>query len=377
LNRFPTFTAWFEGASLWLGEHLGLGLGRGARRFDTAIFLRQLASTLRAGIPLPQGLAFIGEEYGPRIRRKRADVRQRVESGEALSRAVDTLPENWLPRPARAAIAAAEQSGTLPAMLEVLAAESEQQAAFRARVRNVLVYPIAVLILGLIVIVTIVWKVVPTFAALYATLGHELPNATRFTIRLANFFAIYAGPLLWIVLLFGLWQIMGTLNSGLPLVPGSRLRRLLGRLPVARTVLAAIAEVRFSRTLALLLEAGLPLPRALEFCAAAVGGGENGATLIAASRRIEAGEKPSEVLGGLPFLSPAFLWFLGGAERRGDFVEVTRAMADVAEQRFRTSLELAQRVLEPACILALGLFVGLVVVATYVPMFALLPYIGN
>ena len=102
-----------------------------------------------------------------------------------------------------------------------------------------------------------------------------------------------------------------------------------------------------------------------------------GRTIVEAARRIRDGERPSEALRGLVFLSPAYVWFLAGSEERGDFLDVTRAMTETAEERLTIRLEAAERLLEPVATVLLGLVVGAVVVGLYEAMFTIIAHVGN
>lgn len=369
-----------ESASSSPRKLMGWALGRvaGVTRgklvfFDPTLVFRQLASMLRSGVGLPQALGYLAEEFDGRVNARLLAVRDRVEGGEPLSAALAQLPTRWLPIETLAAIAAGERTGRLPEVLDGLARERELALSFTARMRGVVVYPLLLLLLASGVLGLVLGRVIPTFAALYAALGSTLPWGTRVVIAAW-------GPVVMPLVLVSAWLLARAARAwfdpALPILPfglGSTLGR---RLPFFRGIHLSLLEMRFARTLALLLEAGVPMPDAIDLTAAVIGRSDDATALADAARRVRDGVRPSEALAGLPFLSPSFLFFLGDSEKRGDFVEVARAMAVAAEERFESRVDVATRVLEPAAIVAVGALIGFVVVHLYAPLFGLYGKVG-
>jgi type II secretory pathway component PulF len=374
-DRLPTFAAAVRALRELRGQIADL-LHRAptSLRLDPLVLLRELSAMLRSGVALPQALLFVGDSFGPVGRRRLDRVRARVESGERLSEALASLPSWVAPPPLRAAVAAGERCGRLPELLEEIAEEHERLTALDRRVRSFFLYPIVVLLLASCILYILAWKVTPILATLYEGLGATLPRLTVVVYRLGGRFAT------WLALGLLALLVYQVATFGRPPRLGSTTpfgRLLAWRLPLVRGLHRALVELRFARTLRLLLEAGVALPEALDLCEPVVADGEAGVAVVGAARRIRDGERPSAALGGLSFLSPAFLWFLAGSEARGDFLDVTRAMAEAAEERFLTRLELLERLVEPVGTVLLGLVVGAVVIAAYQPMFGLITQVGN
>ncbi len=360
-DLFPTLSAilsWFSRRDQGSGSPVTV---HALKRFDAGVFYRQTASMLRSGIPLSQALSFLVEEFRPAVGGNVDAVRQRVESGQPLSRALEEFPEAWVRPEDRAAVAAGERCGRLPDVLQTLASDQERWTAFRDRIRGVLAYPTTVCVLAVLIAFIILWKVVPTFAALYASLRVPLPGTTRIVIAASNVVAtnMFVLVLAWLVWHFWLRK------------------RFAHRLPIVRSLHRSVAELRFARLLALLLPAGVPLDEALALCEASAGNHDDARQLREAAERIRSGERPSEALRGLEFLSPVFLWFLKDSEVRGDFVAVAEAMSDAAEERHVAQMDFIQRIAEPLSILFLGLVIGILVMALYTPMFRLILHVGN
>jgi type II secretory pathway component PulF len=373
MDYFPTFTAFFRSLKQLPQRFPRLSSGR-LLRFDASMLFRQLASMLHSGVPLPQALAFLTDEFSAKVGRKIEAVRSRVEQGEPLSAALEELPNAWVSGAWRTAVAAGERSGRLPEVLDQLAEEGERLQEIGRKLRSVLVYPLSVLLFAGLIVSVIMWKTIPVLAALYRSLGAALPFGTVLIEQSWDYLRV---PYFALVLLLLAHIVARTLmpNARLPL---SWLGEMITpSLPIARGLRQSAIEVRFARTLRLLLDAGLALPEALDLCEGVVSDTKAGRQIGAAARRIRGGELPSHALGEVDAVAPAFLWFLAGSEQRGDFLDVTAAMAQAAEERFATRVDLAERVLEPASIVTIGVIIGFAVVHFYWPMFRLIGVVGN
>jgi general secretion pathway protein F len=371
-----------------------------ANRFEPQVFFRELASMLRSGIALPEALTFSAESFPAPVRHRLDQVRDQVTQGQALSEALSLLPEAWAPKVLRATVAAGERCGRLPELLEELAREQERLAALNRRVRAVLVYPLAVLAFAGMTLYPIMQSL-PVLRHSFSKTGTPFPWPVDLLVRLYPVLGLLA-IIITVVLIMIVFSIVkpswaGSLSLAAPqlrpfkllarvvkpIINGlSRLGTMLVELttiwlPMLRGLRRALLEVRFARTLGVLIAADVPLDQALELCRDVVGDQRAGHELIESAAAIRDGTRPSEALHGLQFLSPAFLWFIAGSEHRGDFVEVVSAMAETAEERFLTRLEAIERVLEPAGTVVVGVIVGSMVVALYHAMYSLVGAVGS
>lgn len=366
---FPTFSGWIMSINYYFWVWVGLPM-----RFDSLQMLRELAAMLRSGVPLDRAAELVGEGRGRSVRNGMRAVSERVAAGEPFSEALSSLPRRWVPDVVRSSVAAGERSGRLPEMLDEIAVEYERLVLIDRRIRSVLVYPMWVMVLAVIVTYILMWKVMPVFATFYEGMGVDPPLLAR----LVRATWIYAGPFLMIAVPVGFFFLMRSIKFRNQFKGTSGLfKGLAWNLPGVRGLRSALIEVRFARSLRVLVKAGVPLPEALDLCEEIVADDHAGQAIVEACRRIRGGERPSEALRGLTFLSPAFLWFLTDTEKRGDFVEVTSAMADAAEARFLTRVEVIQSLLEPAITTALGVIVGIVVIAMYQLFFQVTTVSGN
>jgi type II secretory pathway component PulF len=366
-EHFPTFVS----LPRKIAEAFGFVSAR-ARLFDPLVLMRELASMLRAEIPLPQALAIVAEGQTPRVQARLGEVRERVESGESLSSALEALPSRWVPAVLRAAVAAGERSGRLPELLDEVAGELERLSLLDRRLRGIMVYPVCVLLLTVLVFHIVLWKVIPVYATLYEGLGATLPWLLQLVVKAWRVIDFLSPLIILLVAAYLVYALVRPRGLG----PSTPIGRFLARhTPVLRDLRRSLLEVRFARTLRSLLDAGLPLPQALDLCEPVVADDRAGSEIVAACRRIRDGAPPSEALHELRFLSPAFLWFLRDTERRGDFIDVTAAMADAAEQRFIARVEVVSRVAEPVSVVALGVMVGAVVISIYQTIFGIIPLV--
>lgn len=360
---FPTFSAMTMSINGLFWRTVAIPMG-----FDLPQMFRELASMLDSNVPLDRALTLVSEGRNQRVRMRMNRVRERVEAGEPLSEALAALPRKWAPDVIRSTIAAGERAGRLPELLREIVLEYERLGLIDRRLRSIFIYPLVVLLFGTICVYVIMWKVMPVFASLYSALGYDLP----FLARAVRSIWTITGPILMIVVPVALYFTVRSVNRRLKFKGASGpFQGLAWKLPVVRGLRRALIEVRFARSLRVLISAGVPLPDALDLCENIVADDLAGQAIVDSCRRIREGETPSKALRGLRFLSPAFLWFLTDTEARGDFIEVTSAMAEAAEDRFLTRVEVVERFLEPATTVALGLVIGTVVIAVYQVLFKL------
>jgi general secretion pathway protein F len=366
-------------------------------RFEPQVFYRELASMLRSGITLPEALTFTAESFPASVRRRLDVVRDQVTLGQALSEALSLLPEPWAPEVVRATVAAGERCGRLPELLEELAKEQERLAVLNRRIKAVLIYPLAVLAFAGLTLYPIM-RSLPVLRHSFSMTGTPFPWPADLLVRLYPVLGMLT-IVIAVVLIMIVFSVVRPSWSGAvalatqelkpplklmasmirPISKGLRLlvEASTGWFPFLGGLRRALLEVRFARTLGVLVAAEVPLDEGLELCREVVGDQRAGAELIESAEAIRDGVRPSQALRGLRFLSPAFLWFIAGSEQRGDFVEVIGAMAETAEERFLARLEAVERILEPAGTVVVGIIVGSMVVALYHAMYSLVWAVGS
>jgi type II secretory pathway component PulF len=341
-------------------------------RYEPTVLLRQLASMLRRQVPMPQALGFIAEDFSGATAARLTEMRERIVDGEALSVALGALPQRWAPPSFRAAIAAGEASGRLPEVLDALADERGRLKLLAGRLRGAMLYPAIVLFVAILSVSTIAPISIPVFRAMSGAGGSDVSGVASWPLWV---FSVMRWSMPALALLIAL-EIFSVFFWRVRFLPFGRFGIFLAdHLPIARSLRLSLLELRFARLFRLLLDAGVPLSDALLHCCEALGDHYLGDHLVEAAAKVRDGQRPSEVLGGLEFLSPTFLYFLNSAEERGDFLDLTAAMAETAEERFLERVDLVERIAEPLAIVLIGIVVGFVLVQSFMPILSVTQWV--
>ena len=320
---------------------------------------RQLSTLLVSGVPVVEALKTLSEESTGYWKGLLIDVREKVSAGASLSRALGSysgiFPESFVTM-----VSAGEQSGTLDKVLDRLAGFLEKQASIKAQVKIAMIYPIMMVCVGFIVMSFLFTFVIPKIVKIFEDTKSALPFITVVLIAISNFFVHY-----WWLLAC----LAAVLTAGIRKVYRTRrdlIDRAMLRLP--GDVLQSLYYTRFSRTLGFLLEGGLPMLRALDLSAKAIGNSVYEKRVRDAVKRVAEGARLSSSLEGFP---PVLLQLIATGEKSGRIAEVLNKAADSYEEVFGRSVKKALSLLEPAMILAMGFVVSFIVLAVLLPMFQL------
>lgn len=333
-----------------------------------AVFTRQFAVMIDAGLPLVQCLDALGkqEEDGRFAAAIRA-VRSDVEDGSTLADALRAHPRSF-DRLYTSMVAAGEAGGVLDTILERLAAHVEKQAALRGQLRSAMTYPLTVLSIAAVVVGVILWKVIPTFAALFEGLGAALPLPTRLVVAAGDWFAAGA-PLLG----------LGALGAALAFrryYATRRGRRVIDgavlRAPLVGGIARRTAVARFCRTLSALLGAGVPILESLDVTAGAAGNAVVEEAVRKTRAAIERGESVAAPLRGTRVFPALVTQMIHVGETTGALDSMLAKVADFYEEEVDRAVTGMTALLEPAVVAVLGIVVGGIVVAMYLPVFELI-----
>lgn len=319
---------------------------------------RQLSTMLSAGVPLLDALKSLSDESAGAWKSLLLDVRERVSSGASLSRALQDT--NIFPDFYTNMVAAGEQSGTLDRILPRLADFLDKQADLEGRVRTALIYPTFMICISFIVISFLFAFVIPKIVGIFNNYNAVLPLVTRILIFVSNFFINYWW-LIITVLGAAVFTVKRTHTKNRQLIDGLLLR-------VPGNVVQSLYYGRFARMLGLLLNAGLPILKAIGLASKSVGNTKLQASLLTAERKVMEGANLSSSLEGFP---PIFVQLVATGEKTGKLPEVLNRAADSYEEEFSRRVQRLLSVLEPAMILIMGLVVGFIVFAVLLPMFQL------
>jgi len=342
--------------------------GRGVPSKNLAIFTRQFSVMIDAGLPLVQCLDILGRQESHKafagiILKTREDVEGGASLADAMRkhpRAFDALYTNM--------VAAGEAGGILDTILKRLATYIEKNVRLKAQVKSAMIYPVAVMVIAAVVVAVILWKVIPTFAALFAGLGAQLPLPTRIVIWLSNRFVTFMPFVIGgaIAGSFAFRQYYAT-HNGRRVVDG-----LLLRLPVLGIILRKVAVARFCRTLSTLLSSGVPILDGLEITAKTAGNAVIEDAVMHTRSSIERGETVSAPLASTKVFPPMVTQMINVGETTGALDMMLSKIADFYEEEVDTAVAGLLTLLEPIMIAFLGVVVGGIVISMYLPIFDLI-----
>ena len=344
------------------------GLSRKVSARSLAIFTRQFSVMIDAGLPLVQCLELLAKEEPDKrladaIDKVKADVEGGSSLAEAMSRrphAFDGLYTNM--------VAAGEAGGILDTILQRLSTFIEKQAKLAAQVKSAMIYPAVVMSIAVIVVMVILWKVIPTFTALFDGLGAQLPLPTRIVIW-ASEQLIFAMPFL-IVAFIGVSFMFRRYYQ----TPNGRMRvdKTLLRAPLVGLILRKVAVARFCRTLGTLLSSGVPILDGLDITAKTAGNAVIEAAITQARQRIEQGESIAVPLKASGVFPPMVSQMIGAGESTGALDTMLAKIAEFYEDEVDVAIAGLLTILEPALICFLGVVVGGIVISMYLPLFELI-----
>jgi type IV pilus assembly protein PilC len=335
---------------------------------NLAVFTRQFSVMIDAGLPLVQCLDILGgQEEDKHFAKVILDTRTDVEAGSSLADAMKRHPKTFDPLFTNM-IAAGEAGGILDTILKRLAVYIEKNVKLIGQVKSAMIYPVAVLSIAAIIVAVILWKVIPTFAGMYAGLGAELPLLTRVVIWMSNMLVRFLPFIVVIVMavVFGIRQYYGTDNGR------HTIDRLLLKVPILGLILRKIAVARFCRTLSTLISSGVPILDGLEITAKTSGNAIIEDAIMATRKSIERGETVSAPLKETKVFPPMVTQMIGVGEATGALDTMLSKIADFYEEEVDTAVAGMLTLMEPVMIAVLGGVVGGIVIAMYLPIFSLI-----
>ncbi len=337
-----------------------------------AVFTRQFSVMIDAGLPLVQCLEILGNQQDNKtFKRTLIQIRQDVESGGTLADSMRKHPKVFNDLYTNM-VAAGEAGGILDTILQRLATYIEKAVKLNAQVKSAMIYPVAVISIAAIVVAVILWKVIPVFASLFASLGAELPMPTRVVIALSNFIADFWWliAILITATIFGLRRYHQT-YKGKRVIDGALLK-----FPVLGMLLRKIAVARFCRTLATLTSSGVPILDGLQITARTAGNSIVEDAIMATRKSVEEGKTISEPLGDTEVFPPMVVQMIAVGEQTGALDTMLTKIADFYEEEVDVAVAGLMKLLEPILIAFLGVAIGFIVIAMYMPMFTLIGQIG-
>jgi type IV pilus assembly protein PilC len=354
-------------------KRLSLRGGGTIKDRDITFFTRQLSTMMRAGVPLLQSFDIVARGHSnARFSRMLLDIKARVEAGSSLSQAFRRHPMHFDGLYCNL-VAAGEQAGVLDTVLDRLATYKEKILAIKGKIKSALFYPAMVVTVAIVVVTVIMVFVIPSFKEVFASFGASLPGPTLIVIAISDFFVAY-----WLLVLMlmigavvGAWFLWKKVPA---------FRRIFDRLslnmPVIGKVLRQAAIARWSRTLATMFAAGVPLVDALDSVAGAAGN----QVYADATRRIRTDVSTGTSLSGAMITTDVFpnmvLQMTQIGEESGSLDGMLNKVADFYEREVDDAVTALSSLMEPILMVFLGVIVGGLVIAMYLPIFKLGAVVG-
>lgn len=332
-----------------------------------AIFTAQLSSLLTAGLPLLQSLEALQEQtdddtFGIIIR----DVRLDVSSGTAFSAALRKFPKSFN-QLFVSMVEAGEASGALAEILGKVAQYLESSVKLTKKVKSALTYPIAVIGLAVVLVTVLIMFVIPVFASMFADFGAKLPAPTQFLIDLSDFMVGYW----WLLIALGAGAFFFV--RGYIATPAGRVHKdhLLLRAPIFGGLMHKIVLSRFCRTYATLVRSGVPILRSLEIVSSASNKSQIEAACAEIARHVSQGGQISDVLATNSFFPPMMKHMVKAGEATGNVDGMMNKIADFYDAESEATVAALTSLIEPLLIVFLGVVVGGIVMAMFLPIFQL------
>ncbi len=337
-----------------------------------AIFTRQFSVMIDAGLPLVQCLEILGsQQENKAMKRALIQIQQDVESGSNLADSMRKHPKIFNDLYTNM-VAAGEAGGILDTILQRLAQYIEKAVKLNSQVKSAMIYPTAVISIAVIVVAIILWKVIPVFAALFKGLGATLPMPTLMVIALSNFIADY-----WWLIAIVVGGTVYAVRRYHETYKGKRvIDRLLLKAPIFGILLRKIAVARFCRTLSTLTASGVPILDGLAITARTAGNSIIEDAIMATRKSVEEGKTISEPLGDTDVFPPMVVQMIAVGEQTGALDTMLSKIADFYEDEVDVAVAGLMKLLEPLLIAFLGVAIGGIVIAMYMPMFTLIGQIG-
>ena len=343
-----------------------IGRGGKVREKDVTLFTRQLATMMKAGVPLLQSFDIVGKGHAnPAVSRLLLEIKTDVETGSPLHAAFRKHPLHFDALFCNL-VAAGEQAGILETLLDRLATYKEKILAIKSKIKSALFYPIAILVVAFIITAVIMIFVIPAFKQVFTNFGADLPAPTLFVMAVSDIFVTY-WYIIFGALIGGVWGFLAMWKRSLPVQ--IFMDRLMLRIPVFGDLVRKSTIARWTRTLSTMFAAGVPLVEALD----SVGGAAGNYIYLMATKEIQ-----KKVTGGTSLTAamqetnvfPSMvIQMVSIGEESGALDAMLGKVADFFEAEVDDSVDALTSLMEPMIMVVLGVLIGGMVIAMYLPIF--------
>lgn len=351
-----------------------LGGGAGVKPADVALFTRQMATMMRAGVPLVQSFDIVADGVDkPKLGTLIRDIRNDVSAGNSFASAIRKHPL-YFDELFCNLVDSGENSGALETMLDRIATYKEKTESLKAKVKKAMTYPIAVLVVAVIVSGILLIKVVPQFESVFAGFGAELPAFTQMVIRLSEFTQAY-----WWAILLGVAAVI----YGFTIIRrrSQKLRDYLDRLALKTPVVGSIIEkssvARYARTLSTTFAAGVPLVDALTSVAGATGNSVYSNAVNQVKDDVSTGQQLNFSMRNTGVFPNMVIQMVAIGEEAGALDDMLDKSASYYEEQVDNAVDNLTALMEPFIMAVLGVLVGGLIIAMYLPIFQLGSVVGQ
>jgi len=346
-----------------------LGFKKGKiKEKDLVVFTRQFATLFASGIPIVQGLEIMAKQSENKaLRAVLTQVKESIETGSTLADALrkhpavfDALYVNL--------VAAGEAGGVLDSVLSRLANYIEKTMKLKKKVKGAMIYPTMIISVAVLVVAIIMLFVIPIFAKIFSEMGVALPLPTRIVIGFSEFISGIGGAILLVILILvfvGIQQYRKT-EQGRKLTD-----KILLDLPIIGDLIKKVSVARFTRTLGTLIGSGVPILEGLEICARSSGNKVVEKEVLNAKKEVTTGSTMAETLQKSKVFSPMVVQMINVGESTGSLEQMLGKVADFFDDEVDQSVSNLTTLIEPLMIVFLGITVGFIVIALYLPIFKL------
>jgi type IV pilus assembly protein PilC len=340
---------------------------------DITLFTRQLATMMKAGVPLLQAFDIVGKGHSnPAVAKLLGDIKADVETGSSLSASFRKYPL-YFDSLFCNLVGAGEQAGILDTLLDRLATYKEKIMAIKGKIKSALFYPISIIVVAFVIVAVIMIFVIPAFEELFSSFGADLPGPTLVVMAISKFFVSY-----W-------WAIFGSIGGGFWFFfytwkrsekMQSTMDRLMLKLPVVGEIIRKATIARFARTLSTMFSAGVPLVEALDSVAGAAGN----RVYYDATKRIQSeistGTSLTVAMQNAQVFPNMVLQMTAIGEESGALDSMLSKVADFFEAEVDDAVDAMASLMEPVIMVVLGTLIGGLVVAMYMPIFKMGAAVG-
>jgi type IV pilus assembly protein PilC len=348
------------------------GLGGSVSRKELAIFTRQFATMIDAGLPLVQCLDILGmQQENAAFKKVILKVKEDVESGSTFADALAKHPKVFDQLYVNL-VAAGEVGGILDTILSRLAAYIEKAMKLAKQIKGAMVYPSTILAVALVVTVVLLLYVIPIFGSMFTDFGQELPAATVFVLAMSGFTRKY-----FLLIVAVIAAVLLAVRWYYRRENGRRnIDRLLLRLPVLGSLIQRVSVARFARTLGTMVASGVPILESMDIVAKSAGNKVIEEAIVKARMSISEGKTIAEPLADSKVFPPMVTQMVGVGEATGALDTMLNKIADFYDDEVDAAVAALTSLLEPMLMVFLGVVIGGLVIAMYLPIFQLAGVVG-